>query len=129
MAKPVTLWTVATEAHIQSQPNSCRICVRQRGTGKDFIRVLRSSIVSISKYIPCSFAYQLHHIILAVGSIGNCAVLCYYTLCSCNSLRTFWDNLSVPSSLVKHFFPLGIITARCVITQKSAVLICFAVVA
>ena len=53
-----------------------------------------------------------------------------------NFLPTFLDNLSVPSSRVKNpedgtervsrNVGKTITTTRCVITQKSAVLICFA---
>ena len=34
--------------------------------------------------------------------IKNCALLCYYAVSSGNSLLTFWDNISVPSSRVKN---------------------------
>jgi len=32
----------------------------------------------------------------------NCTLLGCYTLCIGNSLPTFWDNLSVPTSRVKN---------------------------
>ena len=32
--------------------------------------------------------------------VANCALMCYYAACSDNSLPTFRDNLSVPSSRV-----------------------------
>jgi len=32
----------------------------------------------------------------------KCALLGYYAVSICNSLLTFWDNLSVPSSRVKN---------------------------
>jgi hypothetical protein len=47
-----------------------------------------------------------------------------YAACSGNSLPTFRDNLSVTSRVPKRRY--GIATTRCVIAQKSAVLICFA---
>ena len=52
----------------------------------------------------------------------NCPLLGYYAACSGNSLPTFWDNLSVPTSRVKSIVPkraLGIITNRYIITQKE----------
>jgi hypothetical protein len=47
----------------------------------------------------------------------NCAILCYYAAIRRNSLPKFRDNLYVPKRLK------GITTIRCVIAQKSAVLI------
>ena len=67
----------------------------------------------------------------------NCAVIGYYTDSSGNSLPTFRDNLSVPSSRVFSYLPTlrqvvpkrryGITTTRYLITQQSTVLIYFAV--
>jgi hypothetical protein len=54
----------------------------------------------------------------------KCALLGYYVASSGNSLPTFRDNLSIPSSrsrMVVTLRRLGITTTRCVITQKSAV--------
>ena len=67
-----------------------------------------------------------------------CARLGYYAAYDVNPLPTFRDNLSITSSRVKISFPRrwvgefisklrwGIDIVRCVISQKSAVLICFA---
>jgi len=61
-----------------------------------------------------------------------CALLGYYTAYDDNFLPTFRDNPSVPSSRVmiskKKVVPKrrqGITTIHCLITQKSAYLICF----
>jgi len=66
----------------------------------------------------------------------NCAILGYYAASSGDALSTFRDNLSVPSSGEKNPKKMGPIicsetwirntTTGCVITRKSAVLICFA---
>jgi len=56
---------------------------------------------------------------LHLTSLHCTFLLGWYTFSSGNSLPTFWDNLSVPSSWVKTYF---------VMTQKSAVCIYFLVV-
>jgi len=48
-----------------------------------------------------------------------CALLGYYAAHGGNSLPTFQDNLSAPSTRVKNSRP-GITTKRCVIPQKTA---------
>jgi hypothetical protein len=73
--------------------------------------------------------FQLYHCIWSLFKITNsyvmisgfprqvdeiCAPLGYYAAYSDNSLQTFRDNLSIPSSRF---------TLRCVITQKSADLV------
>jgi len=60
-----------------------------------------------------SFVYAL----FPPRSRWDCTLLGNYTACSGNSLPTFWDNLSVPSSRAKEV----IITTCCVISQKSTV--------
>jgi len=67
--------------------------------------------------------------------VNICAFLGYYTAYNGNFLPTFRDNPSVPSSRVKvskkkKVVPKrrqGITTIHCLITQKSAYLIYFAV--
>jgi len=39
----------------------------------------------------------------------KCTLLGYYTACSGNFLRTFWDNLSVPSSSPSNPLKMGLI--------------------
>jgi hypothetical protein len=46
----------------------------------------------------------------------------YYAVSSGNSVLTFWNNLSVPSS---RPMKMGITTTPCIMTQKSIVLIDF----
>jgi hypothetical protein len=67
------------------------------------------------------FDKYLAHSLISSKKCKNCALLCYYAVSGGNSLPTFRDNLSVPSSEFKNPKSVKITSTRCAITQKSAV--------
>jgi len=101
MAKPVSLWPVAAETHFNPSPVRVGFVLDKEAWESFYTSTSVSPCQYKCKNIPCSFVYQRHHIISAIGRIENCAVLGYNAPCSCISLRTFRDNISVPSLRVK----------------------------
>ena len=88
-----------------SWPLSGSYCITQRQL------LICQWIVNV--YIPVIWSFHRE-----VHVDEKCVLLGYYAASSGNSLPTFRDNLSVPKRR------WGINTPRCVINQKSAVVIC-----